>query len=222
MTDHAISPLRVDIISDVVCPWCIIGYRQLAAAAEAEGAALEVHWHPFELNPDMVPEGEDLREHVARKYGSSTADSDAARARLSSLGAELGFDIRFTPDSRIYNTFQAHQLLHWAGTLGQEHALKMALFAAYFTDRRDVSDPAVLVEICQNIGLDAAEAKAVLEDARYAQTVREAEAVWTRQGIRGVPAMIFSGRYLVSGAQGIENYRKVLQQLADAPQPLDA
>lgn len=207
-------PLRIDIVSDVMCPWCVIGYRQLATALQATGAAHEIHWHPFELNPQMPREGQNLRQHLAEKYGSTPEQSEQNRARLADIGAEVGFALNFSDDMRMHNTFNAHQLLHWAELSGRKHDLKQALFAAHFTDQRNLSDDAVLADIAAEIGLDRAEALAVLADQRYAADVRAAEEHWVRQGIQGVPAMVFEGRYLVTGAQGVDNYMGIIDQLA--------
>ena len=138
--------MRVDIVSDVVCPWCAVGYFQLAEAARQTGMTLDVHWHPFQLNPHMPEEGQNLREHLAAKYGTTPEASVAARERLTRMGAELGFTFAYADDMRTYNTFRAHQLLHWAATLGRQHELKMALFTAFFTRRENVGDPVVLAD----------------------------------------------------------------------------
>ncbi|WP_439861107.1 DsbA family oxidoreductase [Pseudomonas sp. MBLB4136] len=206
--------LRIDIVSDVVCPWCIIGYRQLATALQATGTPHEIHWHPFELNPDMPPEGQNLRDHVAEKYGTTREQSEDSRARLTAIGAELGFAFRFADDMRMHNTFNVHQLLHWADQQGRMHDLEQALFTAHFTHRRDLSDLGVLADVAAEVGLARAEALAVLQDQRFASAVRAAENAWLNQGIRGVPAVIFNRRHLVSGAQGVENYTRILEQLA--------
>ncbi len=206
--------LRIDIVSDVVCPWCIIGYRQLATALAATGTAHEIHWQPFELNPDMPAEGQNLRDHVAEKYGTTPEQSEESRARMTAIGEELGFAFRFAQDMRMHNTFNVHQLLHWAAQHGRMHELKQALFAAHFTHRRNLSDDTVLADVAAEVGLDRAEALAVLEDQRFAAKVRIAENLWLQQGIRGVPAMIFNRRHLVTGAQGVENYTRILEQLA--------
>lgn len=208
-------PLRIDIVSDVMCPWCIIGYLQLARALEQTGTPAEIHWHPFELNPDMPPEGQNLREHVAEKYGATAAQSEASRRQMAALGADLGFAFRFAEDSRIWNSFAAHQLLHWAGTQGRQHDLKMAMFRAHFTQGRNMADAQVLADIAGEIGLDRDEALAVLRDQRFAEEVRAHESFWLNQGIRGVPAMVFARRYLVTGAQGVENYARILTRLAE-------
>lgn len=217
MTETAHSPaLRVDIISDVVCPWCAVGYNQLAFAARRAGVALDIHWQPFELNPDMAPEGEDLREHLAAKYGSTAEQSAQVRAQLTELGEALGFTFRFFDGMRIYNTFQAHQLIEWAEEHGKGHEMKQALLQAYFTDGRNVADPEVLVETAASLGLDGAAARAALDSGTHAGNVRQREAFWMQQGIRGVPAMVFNGRHLVTGAQGVENYASILEQLGQA------
>ncbi|MEO9781120.1 MAG: DsbA family oxidoreductase [Sedimentitalea sp.] len=207
------EPLRIDIVSDVMCPWCIIGYRQLAKALQETGTTHEIHWHPFELNPEMPPEGQDGFEHIAEKYGSTRAQSEESRARMTELGADLGFDFRWAEGFRMHNTFNAHQLLHWADEQGRKHDLKLAMFSAHFTDRRNLSDNAVLADIAGEIGLDRDEALAVLTDQRYAQNVRDAEKFWLQQGIQGVPALVLDRKYLVTGAQGVDNYTNILHEL---------
>ena len=137
---ETIPALRIDIVSDIVCPWCVVGYRQLAEALKQTHTDHEIHWHPFELNPDMPEEGQNLREHIMEKYGSSQQESDASRVRITEAGAEVGFEFNFTDDTRMHNTFKAHQLLHWAADYGLKHELKQALFAAHFTDNRNISD----------------------------------------------------------------------------------
>ncbi|MBP6495422.1 MAG: DsbA family oxidoreductase [Psychrobacter sp.] len=209
------QPLRIDIVSDVVCPWCVVGYRQLAAALEQTHTAHEIHWHPFELNPNMPSEGQNMREHIMEKYGSSQAESDASRARIAEAGSEVGFEFNFTDDLRMHNTFNLHQLLHWAEQQGHMHELKQALFTAHFTDNRNLYDIRVLADIAAEIGLDGKEALAVLEDQRFANDVREVEQHWQRQGIQSVPAVIFDEQHLVSGAQGVDNYVNILEQLAN-------
>ncbi len=206
--------LQIDIVSDVVCPWCIIGYKQLTQALEATGTPHEIRWHPFELNPDMPPEGQNLREHIAEKYGSTKVESNDSRVRMTQIGAELGFDFQFADDMRMHNTFNTHQLLHWADSQGRKNDLEQALFVAHFSHRRNLSDKAVLADIAGEIGLDRAQALAVLADQRFAADVREAEKHWINQGIGSVPAVVFNHRHLVSGAQGVENFTRILGQLA--------
>ena len=210
------KPLRIDIVSDVVCPWCIIGYRQLAEALKQTNTEHEIHWHPFELNSNMPSAGQNLREHIMEKYGSSKEESDASRLRMTQAGNEVGFEFNFNDDTRMHNTFNLHQLLYWAGQQGQKpmHELEQALFGAHFTDGSNISDNNVLADIAAEVGLNREEALAVLEDQRFAKEVRAEERYWQQQGIQSVPAMIFNERHLVSGAQGMDNYVNILQQLA--------
>ena len=207
------SPIRVDIVSDVVCPWCIVGLRQLQVAADALALEIEIHWHPFELNPQMPDAGQKLQDHMCEKYGTTIEQSNENRLRLTTVGAELGFTFRFDEQSRMVNTFKAHQILHWANLHGQEHAMKLALFSAYFTDQLDINDSDVLLTVVGSIGLDRAEAKAVLSDGKYEEVVRNAMKDWTSRGITGVPAMVFNKKFLMTGAQGTENYSQVLTKV---------
>lgn len=206
--------IQIDIVSDVMCPWCIVGYRQLEQALGATGMGARVRWQPFELNPDMGPEGQNLTEHIAQKYGAGPEQSAKNRAQLQQVGQALGIDFAFSPDSRIVNSFAAHQLLEYALGVGLQHPLKMALFQAYFTDQRDVSDIEILLDVADSVGIVRADAARVLETGALAASVREKQAFWTSQGISGVPSMIFSQKYLVTGAQGIGAYTRILQQVA--------
>ncbi|WP_282607892.1 DsbA family oxidoreductase [Pelagibius sp. Alg239-R121] len=212
--DEAIG-LRLGIVSDVVCPWCLIGFKQFEQAMGVTGVSIQIFWHPFELNPDMAEEGENLRDHIASKYGTSPEDSVKARARLTALGADLGFSFNYADDMRMYNTFRAHQILYWAGTQGRQHDLKMELFSTFFTHRRNVSDPEILADAAAEIGLDRNEALNALTEGRYAEKVRNEEVFWTSRGIQGVPAMVFNERHLVVGAQGTDNYVTILRQLTE-------
>ena len=214
MAETQENTMQVDIVSDVVCPWCVVGFRQLGQALAQTGMRAAVRWHPFELNPQMPAEGENLREHLMGKYGISEADSIAARKRLVDLGADLGFTFNFTDASRIVNTFQAHQLLDWAEELGQQTQLKQALFAAYFTGGIDVSDPGALVRIVGEIGLDADAARQMLDSGARVEKVRAQQRFWTERGVSGVPTMVFAGKHAVSGAQGVDNYVRILTHLA--------
>lgn len=207
------DPIRIDIVSDVVCPWCIIGYKQLERAQAETGVPAVLHWHPFELNPAMPEEGQNLVEHITAKYGTKPDDSEKARSRMTALGASLGFAFNYRDDMRIVNTFRAHQLLHWAGSVGRQHHLKMALFSAFFTDRKDVNDPETLVDVAAGIGLDRQETLDVLADGRFAEDVRVHEAFWTSRGVEGVPTILFEGRHAAIGAKGVEAYAEILRHL---------
>ena len=217
MTTDAV-PLRIDIVSDVVCPWCIIGLKQVEKALTLVGQdiAAETYWHPFELNPNMPPEGEDTAEHIARKYGSTPEQSRANRSRLSDIGNNVGFAFNYGEGMRIYNTFNAHKLLTIFGSERGWRAqteLKMALFTAYFQDRRDVSDTDVLCDIAAAQGMDRAVALAWINDAALTASVRAEMAHWTDQNITGVPAIIFDQKYMVPGAQSAETFADVINKV---------
>jgi predicted DsbA family dithiol-disulfide isomerase len=218
-------PLRIDIVSDVVCPWCIIGYKQLQLAlARMDGAfELEIYWQPFELNPRMPDEGQELREHLAEKYGTSPEQSQAARARLTALGDALDFHFDYFDGMRIYNTFKAHQLLHWAGEQSQAQAqqtgLKLALFDAFFRRRENVGDTALLPVIAARAGLPEAEARQVLADQRYAEAVRRDQAMWLERDVHAVPMFYFNNGYPVPGAQAADTFVGVLSRLQERANP---
>lgn len=206
------SVVEVDIVSDVMCPWCIVGYKQLEQALGLTGFGAQVCWHPFELNPNMSREGQNLAEHITEKYGASPEQSAQNREHLRTLGQSLGITFDFSPESRIVNTFAAHQLLDFALSQGKQHPLKLALFEAHFTQQRDVSDHTVLLDVAASVDLPVEEAREVLETGALAETVREKQAFWTERGISGVPSMIFDAKYLVTGAQGARNYAEILRQ----------
>jgi predicted DsbA family dithiol-disulfide isomerase len=215
MTHNNNAPVvQIDIISDVMCPWCIVGFKQLEMALAQTGVGARVRWHPFELNPEMPPEGENLDAHIRAKYGTTEAQSAQTRRQLQDLGAALGFTFNFADDMRIVNSFKAHQLLDYAAAQGVQHPLKMALFRAHFTENRDVSDESVLLDLAEEVGLDRASAAAALASEAHARAVRAQEAVWAQNGISGVPSMIFGEKYLVTGAQGPQNYAHMLQKVA--------
>lgn len=211
--------LTIDFVSDVVCPWCIIGLRSLETALERarDVVSAEIRFHPFELNPAMPPEGENIVEHIGRKYGATPEQSAGTRAMIRERAAEFGFPMAMTDESRIYNTFDAHRLLHWAGLVGDQHALKMALFTAYFSEGRNPGDRAVLLAAAEQAGLDTVEAARVLEEDRYAEEVRAEEALWQSRGITAVPAIVLEGRYLISGGQPPEAFEQALRQIAATP-----
>lgn len=208
-------PIRVDFVSDVACPWCAVGLRALEQAIDRVGdeAAVDIRFQPFELNPQMPPEGEDADEHLMRKYGSTPEQLQQNREALRQRGAALGFE--FGPRHRIYNTFDAHRLLHWAGEQSAEHqrALKHALLRAYFTDGQDVSSHEVLAREAGVAGLDVDEARAVLASGRYADAVRKQQQHYAGRGIRAVPSVIFEDRHLVQGGQPVEVFEQALRQL---------
>ncbi|WP_066720401.1 DsbA family oxidoreductase [Sphingomonas pituitosa] len=211
--------LTIDFVSDIVCPWCVIGLRGLeeALARAADVVTAEIRFHPFELNPAMAPEGENIVEHIGRKYGATPEQSAATRAMIRERAAALGFTMAMGDDSRIYNTFDAHRLLHWAGLVGDQRALKLALFTAYFTEGKNPGDRAVLLAAAERALLDPAEAARVLDDGSYAEEVRAEEALWQSRGIQSVPAIVIDQRYLISGGQPPEAFEQALRQIAAQP-----
>ena len=209
--------LKIDFVSDIVCPWCVVGLGALRAAlAQHPTVTAEIVFHPFELNPAMPREGQNVVEHVAEKYGATPEQSANNRQRIRDAAAAFGFAMNGDASSRIYNSFDAHRLLDWARGAGRQAALKDVLFRAYFTDRADISDPDQLVAAAGESGLDRAEAAAILASDAHADAVRHAEAYWHAQGIAAVPSIIFDDRYLVQGAQPVEVFDRVIRKLTQA------
>ena len=210
------KPLKIDFVSDVSCPWCVIGLKSLQAAIDNVGPLVkaDIRFHPFELNPGMPAEGQNLAEHVGQKYGSTPEQSQAARAMLRERAEAVGFTIAMTAQSRIYNTFDAHRLLHWAGLEGRQSALKHALFEAYFTNGENPSDHDALVAAAGRAGLDEAAARDVLTSGRYSDDVRTAERHWREAGINAVPAVVINDKYLISGGQPAAAFERALRTIA--------
>ncbi len=211
--------MKIDFVSDVSCPWCVIGLLALEQAlveVAAEGIRPTVQFQPFELNPQMVPEGQEIVEHLMQKYGIDAAQVAANTEAIRQRGAELGFTFGAGTTRRIYNTFDAHRLLHWAGLQSAEaqRALKYRLFEAYFTQGLNPGDTTLLQRLAAEVGLDGAEAAAVLASDRYATEVRQAESRVQRNGIHSVPAVIIDDQYLVSGGQPPEVFAQALRQVA--------
>lgn len=211
-----VARLKIDFVSDIACPWCAVGLASLERALQRiDGEiATDIHFQPFELNPQMSPEGEDIAEHLAKKYGSTPEQLERNRENIRARGAELGFTFDMSKRSRIYNTFDAHRLLHWAEGQGKQHALKRGLFTAYFTEGRNPSDREVLVDVVEEAGLDPAAAREVLESGRYAAEVRERQQFYNRLGIRAVPSVIINDKYLIQGGQPVEVFEQSLRKIA--------
>ena len=213
--------LRIDFVSDVSCPWCAIGLSALEQALQRlEGQVqADLHFQPFELNPHMGPEGQDVGEHLTQKYGSTPSQQADIRERIRQRGAEEGFVFNPNGRGRIWNTFDAHRLLHWAGTLeppeGAQHALKKGLLVAYHGQARSMSDHAVLLDVVGQVGLDVDQARDVLDGGRYADEVRAQESHFQSLGIRSVPAVVINNRHLVSGGQPAEVFEQALRQIAN-------
>ena len=210
-------PLKIDFVSDVVCPWCAIGLASLQTAlARLPELPHTLLFHPFELNPQMAPEGEDIVEHLQRKYGATPEQQAKNREAIRARGAEVGFT--FGPQrTRTWNTFDAHRLLHWAAESAgptAQRALKQALLEAYHGAGANVSDRAVLVACAAAAGLDAEQAQRVLDEGRYADAVRAAERQWQAAGIHAVPAVIVNDTYLIQGGQPPEVFEQALREIA--------
>ena len=210
------TQLKIDFVSDVSCPWCVVGLRSLEQALERAGDVVTaaIHFQPFELNPQMPAAGQDITEHLAQKYGSTPEQLRRNQEAIRARGAELGFTFDLGKRSRVYNTFDAHRLLHWAEAEGRQRELKRALFAAYFTDGRNPSDREVLVDLATQVGLDPVRAREVLESGRYTDEVREREQFYGRQGISAVPSVIVNDKYLIQGGQPAEIFEQALRQIA--------
>ncbi len=208
--------MRIDFVSDVSCPWCAIGLSALEQAlARLDGEVrAELHFQPFELNPQMPPEGEDIVEHLTRKYGITPAQVERNSEAIRQRGETVGFTFGRGKRRRTYNTFDAHRLLHWAGLEGCQRELKHALLRAYFTDGENPSDHALLVRVAGEVGLDARRAQAILASDEYADEVRERENFYLGQGIHSVPSVIIDNRHLIQGGQPVEEFERALRQLA--------
>ena len=209
------NKIQLDVVSDVVCPWCIVGYKNLQTAIQELGVAerIELQWQPFELNPNMPPEGQDLREHVAEKYGSSLEESNQARINITARGKEAGFTFNFFEEMKIVNTRDAHILLEYAHEMGKQTDLKLRLFTAAFTDQKDVSNRATLLDEISALGLDVNEATARLDSDKHRQEVIAQEQEWQRLGISAVPTVVFNRTSAMSGAQPVAAYKEALSEL---------
>jgi predicted DsbA family dithiol-disulfide isomerase len=210
--------IKIDFVSDVSCPWCAIGLQSLQTALQQLDGELdaELTFQPFELNPQMVAEGENITEHLAKKYGSTPEQAAGAQENIRARGAALGFVFNMDKRGRIYNTFNAHRLLHWAEGQGEgkQAALKKALLTAYFTDGENPSDTALLVRVAGSVGLDAARAQAILDSDEFAEEVRAQERAYQQAGINSVPAVILNDKHLISGGQPPEVFEQALRQIA--------
>lgn len=210
------AAIKIDFVSDVSCPWCVIGLKALEQAIDRLGDEVEVEmcFQPFELNPQMPPRGQDLFEHLAAKYGATAEQSEQNREAIRARGEDLGFTFRMDRLKRIYNTFDTHRLLHWAALEGRQTALKHALFEAYFTAGEDPGDFEVLLRTADRVGLDTARAREVLSSDLYAIEVRRQEQFYQRQGIHAVPAVIINDRHLIQGGQPVEVFEQALRKIA--------
>lgn len=212
------EPLDIQFVSDVMCPWCVVGLGNLNQALEQLNDTVDatVTFQPFELNPNMPAEGQNLTEHITEKYGISKAQSEQNRAMIQARGKELDFDFNFTDESRIRNSFDAHRLLHWAGLEGKQAELKAALFKAHFSHNQNINDYSTLAHLAASVNLDPAAAKGILENGHFAEEVREQEALWQQNGISSVPTVIINNKYAISGGQPADVFKNAIEEILDA------
>jgi predicted DsbA family dithiol-disulfide isomerase len=213
------TSIKIDFVSDIACPWCAVGLASLeqAIARVRDQVSVDLHFQPFELNPDMGADGEDIVEHLCRKYQITPEQVDQNQQHLHERGASVGFAFNLAGRGRIYNTFDAHRLLHWAGASDDaqaQHRLKRALLSAYLTEGLNPSDAEVLLQAVREAGLDVARAADILRGDDYADAVREREQFYLSQGIHSVPSVIINERYLVQGGQPVETFENALRQIA--------
>lgn len=208
--------IQIDIVSDIACPWCAIGYARLERAMKqlAPDYEFSVQWHAFELNPDHSGEGEPILPALARKYGRTEEEARATQNQMMTIAKDLGVNFEKLQERLTTNTFDGHRLLKWAGEQGRQTEMKKALFEAYFGRAEDVSNHDVLIRCVESLGLDPERAKALLESDEYADIVREDEATYQRAGVSAVPAFIVNGKYLIAGAQEPDTLVQAFEEIA--------
>tara|TARA_R110001606_G_scaffold306293_1_gene453462 strand:+ start:465 stop:1148 length:684 start_codon:yes stop_codon:yes gene_type:complete len=209
--------LDIQFISDVMCPWCVVGLGNLNKALEQLSDTVDttLTFQPFELNPKMPAEGQNLNEHITEKYGINKEQSDQNRTMIQARGKEVDFDFNFSQESRMRNSFDAHRLLHWAQSEGKQAELKMALFKAHFTHNQDVSDHTILANLAASVGLDPAAAKGILDNNHFADEVRQQEQIWQQNGITSVPTVIINNAYAISGGQPAEVFKSAIEEVLE-------
>ncbi|WP_339708276.1 DsbA family oxidoreductase [uncultured Kriegella sp.] len=209
--------IKLDIVSDVVCPWCTIGYKRLEKAISEMGVSdrIEIEWQPFELNPHMPSEGENVIEHIANKYGSTLDQQMESQERMKDAGEELGFTFDYFESMRIVNTRDAHILLDYAKEKGKQTELKMRLVAAFFSERKDVSDRDVLAQEIKVVGLNVEEAMSRLDDDAARYEVTSKEQYWQSLGVSSVPTFVFDKKSALTGAQPVDVFKQVLTELLE-------
>jgi predicted DsbA family dithiol-disulfide isomerase len=210
------NKLHIDIVSDVMCPWCIVGYKGLESALNALEFDLEVtvNWLPFELNPTMPIEGQDIKEHLIEKYGITEQQSAQNREMITQRGKEVNFDVNFSQQMRMINSFDLHRLLAWAKNQGKQHELQMAFFTEHFTQNTPLNEHENLIRIVSDLGLDVIAAKEVLNSKAYAEQVRAEQKISIDKGINSVPTFIFNHQYSISGGQTKATFMQALKQIA--------
>jgi len=207
--------LKIDIVSDVVCPWCTIGYKRLEKSITELGVQdqIEIEWQPFELNPNMPVEGQNVKEHITEKYGSTLEQQKESQKHMTEVGEELGFKFDYFDDMRMVNTFNAHILLDYAKDFGKQTELKMRLTTAFFSERKDVSDKDILKQALLDVGLNADEALARLDNEEIRYEIRNKQGYWKNMGVNSVPTIVFNRKSAVTGAQPVDVFKEVLSEL---------
>ncbi|MES1924936.1 DsbA family oxidoreductase [Salinisphaera sp. T31B1] len=215
--------LKIDLVSDVVCPWCPIGFRRLQQALDqlAGQVKAKIEWHAFVLNPDIEPDGRPIVEHLMEKYGRSAEEIRANQQMIVDAAQALDLDFSHATERRSWNTFDVHRVLAWAKSQGCDEAFHLALFDAYFGRAANPTDPALLKEIAASLGLDATEVDAILDSDRYAEHVQAELDYYRQAGVASVPSFIVDGRYLLSGAQDPQALAGALRQIADERASMD-
>lgn len=207
--------IKIDMVSDVVCPWCIIGYKRLEKAINEMGIQdqIELEWQAFELNPNMPLEGQNLQEHISQKYGTSIEQGKKSRDQITQLGAELDFKFAFFDEMKMPNTKQVHILNDHALKHGKQTELNLRLIAAHFSERKDISDPQILSQELEAVGLNAEQGLSKLKDKQAGTDINNKEDYWKKLGINAVPTMVFNNSSAITGAQSVDVYKKVLTQI---------
>lgn len=210
--------ISVDIISDVMCPWCLVGYKRFEKALKELGVEdkFQITWHPFELNPDISDDGEELLAHLSKKYGMSLDDAKATQDKFKESFDEVGFPFTSNDNRRMVKTIDAHILLDFAKNSGKQTELKLALFKAHFNDSKDVSKKEVLEEIVKSVGLDVQKAMAKLDDSESRGNIKDKEMFWLQRGINTVPSMVFNQQSMINGAYPVENYKQIINDLLNS------
>ena len=212
--------INIDIVSDIACPWCAIGYARLEQAMKQQASEYKfgLQWHAFELNPDHTGEGEPILPALARKYGRSEDEMRATQNQMMTIAKDLGLNFEKMQERFTCNTFDAHRLVKWAAEQGKQTEMKQALFEAYFGKAEDVSDPNVLLGCVESLGLDRDKAKQILDSDEFADVVREDEATYQQAGVSAVPAFIVNGKYLISGAQEPDTLVQAFEEIGAKPE----
>lgn len=213
------TQLKIEIVSDVMCPWCVVGYKNLEQALLqlSQTISADISWHAFELNPDMPKEGQNLAEHLMQKYGQSKAQSEENREQLTQLGKQAGFNFNFDENSIMINSFDCHRLLSWSKKHNKQTELKLALFKAHFSDKVYLNDQSALLAVVASVGLPLDDAKEILETNAFVDEVKSEQDQMRQFGISSVPTFIINEKYAINGGQAVETFKQALQEISSKP-----